>query len=72
MATATQHIATPHRYGEGWLIPSRSRPGVAYYINADVTRCTCKGFAYRRHCAHLAVALAAQHLIGEMLGEDDA
>jgi hypothetical protein len=68
MKTATtQQVGTPHRYGEGWLVPSQTTPGVQYYVNADVTRCTCKGFSYRGVCAHLRTVLAAQQLIEEIL-----
>jgi hypothetical protein len=67
MATATQPIGTPHRYGEGWLVPSQTTAGVQYFVNADVTRCSCKGFSYRGVCAHLRMVLAAQQLIEEIL-----
>ena len=70
MATATQFIGSPHRYGSGWLVPSRSDPGVQYYVSADASRCTCTGFSYRRVCAHLRMVGEAQRLIGEILDED--
>ena len=64
--TATQSGA-PHHYGEGWLVPSQTTAGVQYFVNADVTRCSCKGFSYRGVCAHLRMVLAAQQLIEEIL-----
>jgi hypothetical protein len=68
MKTATQ-VGTPHRYGTGWLVPSQRESGVQYYVNADATRCTCKGFSYRRVCAHLRMVIEAKALIEEMLGD---
>jgi hypothetical protein len=41
--------------------------GVQYFVNADATRCSCKGFSYRGVCAHLRMVLAAQQLIEEIL-----
>ena len=69
MATATRVLGTPHRYGTGWLVPSSTTAGVQYFVSADATRCTCKGFAYRGACAHLRMVIEAQHLIEEMLGD---
>jgi SWIM zinc finger len=69
MSTATKTISSPHRYGNGWLVPSRSEPGVQYYVNGDVTRCSCKGFSYRGLCAHLGMVVEAMQLIEEMLGD---
>jgi hypothetical protein len=70
-AMKTTQNGTPHRYGTGWLVPSQTTAGVRYYVNADATRCTCRGFAYRGTCAHLRTVLAAQQLIGEMLGNGE-
>ncbi|MDQ3830379.1 MAG: SWIM zinc finger family protein [Candidatus Tectomicrobia bacterium] len=69
MKTATKGLSTPHRFSNGWLVPSRSTPGVQYFVNADATRCTCKGFAYRGACKHLRIVLEAKVLIEEMLGD---
>jgi hypothetical protein len=72
MKTATKtarKIGTPHRYGTGWLVPSQSQPGTRYYVNADATRCSCRGFSYRGHCAHLRMVVEAQRLIEEILDE---
>jgi hypothetical protein len=70
MKTATQPIGSPPRYGAGWLVPSQTRRGVQYYVNAAVTRCTCKAFAYRGGtCKHLRVVLEANALIEEVLGD---
>ena len=69
MATATRTLSAPHRYGNGWLVPSQSTPGVQYYVNADATRCTCKGFSYVGACRHLRIVLEAKALIEEMLGD---
>ncbi len=69
MATATQQRGTPHRYGTGWLVPSQREAGVQYFVNADATRCSCKGFSYRGACRHLGMVIEAQHLIGEILDE---
>jgi hypothetical protein len=69
MKTATQQIGIPHRYGEGWLVPSQTTPGVQYHVNGDATQCECKGFAYRRVCAHLRMVMEAKALIEEMLGD---
>jgi hypothetical protein len=66
MKTATQ-VGTPHRYGEGWLVPSETTAGVQYFVNANATRCTCRGFSYRRVCTHLRTVRAAQQLIEEIL-----
>jgi hypothetical protein len=66
MKTA-QQVGTPHRYGTGWLVPSQSDPGARYFVNADATRCSCKGFSYRRVCSHLRIVCEAQQLIGEIL-----
>jgi hypothetical protein len=71
MHTATPHIAAPHRYGSGWLVPSRTRPGVLYYVSGDLARCTCPGFSYRGACAHLRTVLEAQHVIAQVLGDAD-
>jgi hypothetical protein len=68
-ATATRTTSTPHRYGEGWLVPSQTTAGVQYYVDADATRCTCKGFSYRGACSHLRIVLEAKDLIEEMLGD---
>ena len=62
-------VSTPHRYGNGWLVPSRSESGVQYYVNGDATRCSCKGFSYHGTCAHLRIVLEANGLIEEMLGD---
>ncbi len=69
MATATKPISSPHRYGTGWLVPSRSLPNTHYFVNADATRCTCKGFSYVGTCRHLRIVLEAKDLIEEMLGD---
>jgi hypothetical protein len=69
MATATRTLSMPHRYGNGWLVPSGTTAGVQYFVNADVTRCSCKGFSYRGTCRHLGMVIEAQHLIGEILGD---
>ena len=70
MATATRTISRPHRYGKGWLVPSQTSPGVEYFVNADVTRCTCKAFSYRGGtCRHLRIVIEANDLIEEMLGD---
>ncbi len=69
MSAATKMVGSPHRYGTGWLVPSRSEAGVQYYVNADATRCSCKGFSYRGACAHLRMVLEANDLIEEMLGD---
>jgi hypothetical protein len=69
MATATKTRSTPHRYGNGWLVPSQREAGVQYYVNADATRCSCKGFSYRGVCAHLRIVIEAKALIEEMLGD---
>jgi hypothetical protein len=67
---ATKHLSIPHRHGTGWLVPSQSHPGMQYFVNADATRCTCKGFAYRGGtCRHLGIVLEAKDLIEEMLGD---
>jgi hypothetical protein len=69
--TATQQVGTPHRYGEGWLVPSQSTPNVHYFVNADLTRCTCKAFSYRGGtCKHLRIVAEAMRLIGEILDEE--
>jgi hypothetical protein len=71
MKMATQQVGTPHRYGTGWLVPSGSLPNVHYFVNADVTRCTCKAFSYRGGaCRHLRIVLEAKDLIEEMLGDE--
>jgi hypothetical protein len=70
MATATQPIGTPHRYGNGWLVPSATTAGVRYYVNGDATRCSCTGFAYRGMCRHLKIVGEAQRLIEELLGDE--
>jgi hypothetical protein len=70
MATATPQRSIPHRYGNGWLVPSQREAGVQYYVNAEATRCTCKGFSYRGACAHLRTVLAVQRLIEEILDEE--
>jgi hypothetical protein len=72
MATASQPIGSPHRYGEGWLVPSQTTPGVQYHVSGDATHCTCKAFAYRGACKHLRIVLEANDLIAEILGEEDA
>jgi hypothetical protein len=69
MATLTKPLSTPHRYGTGWLVPSRSEAGVQYYVNGDATRCCCKGYSYRGTCVHLRVVIEAMQLIEEMLGD---
>jgi hypothetical protein len=69
MKTATQHSRTPHRHGAGWLVPSQSHPGTQYFVNADATRCTCRGFSYRGVCAHLRVVIEATRLVESMLDE---
>jgi hypothetical protein len=61
MSIATKSMSTPHRYGTGWLVPSRSEPGVQYFVNAEATRCSCKGFAYRGACAHLRFLDIREH-----------
>jgi hypothetical protein len=65
-------VGAPHRYGTGWLVPSATTEGVQYYVNADATRCTCKGFSYRGACSHLRIVIEANDLIAEILGEEDA
>ncbi len=71
MKTATQPRSTPHRYGNGWLVPSSSDPGTRYYVNADATRCTCKAFSYRGGtCRHIRIVIDSKLLIGEMLGDE--
>jgi hypothetical protein len=67
MAIATKSINAPHRYGTGWLVLSQSQAGVQYLVNAEATRCSCKGFAYRGACVHLRIVLEAQRLIEEIL-----
>ena len=68
--TATQQVGIPHRYGEGWLVPSSTTAGVQYYVNADATRCTCKAFSYRGGtCKHLRIVIEAKALVEEMLGD---
>jgi hypothetical protein len=47
--------------------PSQTTDGVQYFVNADVTRCTCKGFAYRGACTHLRMISEAKALIEGML-----
>jgi SWIM zinc finger len=69
MATATRALGTPHRYGTGWLVPSSTTAGVQYYVNADATRCSCRGFSYRGTCRHLRTVREAKDLIEEMLGD---
>jgi hypothetical protein len=67
MAHTTQHSRTPHRHGTGWLVPSQSQPGTQYFVNADGTRCGCRGFSYRGVCAHLRVVIEASRLVEMML-----
>ena len=69
MKTATKGLSTPHRYGEGWLVPSQTTPGVQYFVDANATRCTCTGFSYRGVCAHLRMVIEAKALVEEMLGD---
>ena len=69
MKTATPQRSTPHRYGNGWLVPSQREAGVRYYVNAEATRCSCKGFSYRGACKHLRMVSEAKALIEEMLGD---
>jgi hypothetical protein len=42
---------------------------VQYFVNADASRCTCKGFSYRGACAHLRMVGEAKVLIEELLGD---
>jgi hypothetical protein len=69
MAAATRALSTPHRYGNGWLVPSGTTEGMQYFVNADATRCSCRGFSYRGTCRHLRIVIEAKDLIGEMLGD---
>jgi hypothetical protein len=70
MATATQQARVPHRYGTGWLVPSKSDPGTRYFVSGDLTRCTCKSFSYRGGtCRHLRIAIEAKQLAESVLGE---
>jgi hypothetical protein len=57
MAHATTEVSTPQRHGAGWLVPSRTAEGTAYFVDAAAHRCTCKGFAYRGRCTHLGAVI---------------
>jgi len=35
------------------LVPSSSEPNICHVVTMD-GRCSCKGFAYRGHCRHIA------------------
>jgi hypothetical protein len=70
MKLATQQVGIPHRYGTGWLVPSQSDPGTRYFVNADATRCSCRGYSFRGACVHLRIAAEAMRLIGEILDEE--
>ncbi len=69
MATATKPISSPHRYGTGWLVPSRSQPGTHYFVSGDLTRCSCRGHSYRGTCRHTRIVLDSKALIEEVLGD---
>lgn len=69
MKIATQG-GIPHRYGDNWLVPSQTTPGVQYLVNSDATKCGCKGFSFRGACVHLRIVAEAMRLIGEILDEE--
>jgi hypothetical protein len=56
--TTTQQVSAPQRHKDGWLVPSRTTEGTAYFVDAMARRCTCKGFAYRGRCAHLGAVIS--------------
>jgi hypothetical protein len=56
----TQHIGAELAIdlGEFVLVASVTAPDAWHEVREQ--RCTCKGFGYRGHCRHLAVAVQAQ------------
>lgn len=45
-----------------WSVASRSQPGHQYQVTIDRAgraECTCQSYTYRRHCAHIEAARAA-------------
>jgi SWIM zinc finger len=68
--TATQQVGIPHRYGEGWLVPS-SRGDQRYLVQQHRFgwSCQCAHFAYRGHrsgtCKHIGAVLSMLMAEGE-------
>jgi len=42
-----------------YLIESATQPGLGHQCDVTRGQCGCKGFAYRGHCRHMDLALAA-------------
>ena len=55
------------RYGPDIVrIPSRTRPGIVYEVNALQMQCQCEAFQFRRWCWHLSEARGIPHLEDDM------
>jgi hypothetical protein len=57
LAHTTTQVGLPTRHGAGWLVPSLTTEGTAYFVDATARRCTCKGFSYRGRCVHLGAVI---------------
>lgn len=58
----TIHVGADQAIDLGYavLVRSRSEADTWHVVTPNPSHCTCRGFHYRDHCAHLAIALEAQ------------
>lgn len=51
-----------------WLVPSSSEPGEFHAVDICLRVCDCRGWRYKHHCSHLAVADRAAQLRFQLAG----